>query len=97
MKGTPISDLTVHSLDGEFYGLFKKYLEKHGCIWTDFRVANQLQSVHLRFPAGTTYVDRSSGVEYERRQITLPDGSILFWLIRRSNGLHSITIPYVYL
>lgn len=97
MKGTPISDLTIHSLDGEFYGLFRNYLEKHGCTWTDSRVYNQLQSVYLQFPPGTTYVEKSSSGDYERRQITLPDGGIFFWLIRRASGQHSITVPYVYL
>lgn len=97
MQGTPIHELTVQSLQGDFYELFKKYIEKHGGIWSEQRATDQLQSVHIQFPHGTVSTDLPPGGYYDRRQITFTDGAIMFWYHQRNTGLNSISVPYVYL
>jgi hypothetical protein len=89
--------LVVHSLDGEFYGRFRVYVEKHGGTWTDQRVAGQLQAVSLQFPPGTVCVEIAASENSERHQITFPDGAVLFWSVQCITRLNSISIPYIYL
>ena len=97
MKGTPIDELTVNSLQGDFYDLFRKYVEKHGGTWTEQRASDQLQSVHIRFPPGTTSAALPPNGNYDRYQITFHDGAIMFWHYQRLTRINSISIPYVYL
>jgi hypothetical protein len=97
MKGTPIGELTVNSLQGDFYDLFRKYVEKHGGIWTEQREADQLQCVHIQFPPGTMSTQMPPSGNYDRHQITFKDGAIMFWYYQRLAELNSISIPYVYL
>lgn len=97
MKGTPINELTVDSLQGDFYELFRNYVEKHGGTWTEQREANQLLRVSIQFPPGTIYVDLPTNGNYDRHQITFSDGAIMFWYYQRLAKLNSISIPYVYL
>lgn len=88
----------VHSLDGTFYSKFRAYVEKHGGKWTEQRDLNgQLQSVYLQFPPGTGCIEISPSENHERRQITFPDGAILFWSIQRITRFNSISVPYIYL
>jgi hypothetical protein len=97
MKGAPIHELTIDSLQGDFYDLFRKYVEKHGGIWTELRTGDQLQSVHLRFPPGTMSTKMPPSGNYDRQQITFKDGAVMFWYYQRLTSLNSISIPYVYL
>ena len=97
MKGTPIHELTVDSLQGDFYDLFRKYVEKHGGTWTELREGDQLQSVHLRFPPETVSTKMPPSGNFDRYQITFKDGAIMFWHYQRLTALNSISIPYVYL
>ena len=91
MKGTPLSSLDVHYLDGQFYELTKKYLAKQGCTWSEQREGDQLLSVHLVFPDGTVY--NQAKYAYEVR---FPKGGMLWWSIK-PDGMHGISVPYVYL
>jgi hypothetical protein len=97
MKGTPIDELTIQSLQGDFYELFKRYIEKHGGVWTEQREGDQLKRVHIRFPPGTAYTTLPPNGQYDRHQITFNDGAIMFWYYQRTTRLNSISIPYVYL
>ena len=98
MGETSIRELAIQSLDGAMYSDFRKYLEKRGCTWTEERDKwDQLQSVHLTFPPGTTYKELSPIGEFDRCQITFEKGGTLFWSVRRATRLSSISIPYVYL
>lgn len=96
-KGTLITDLTVNSLQGDFYDLFRKYIERHGGTWTEEREVDQLQSVHLHFPPGTTSVKLPGNGSYDRYQIIFADGAVMFWSHQRITRMNSISIPYVYL
>lgn len=89
--------LVVHSLDGEFYGRFRAYVEKHGGKWIEQREDGQLQSVYLQFPPGTECSKISPGENHERHRITFQDGAILFWSVQRTTRLNSISVPYIYL
>lgn len=96
-KGTPITGLTVNSLQGDFYDLFRKYVEKHGGTWEEEREADQLQSVRLLFPLGTTSTKLPGNGNFDRYQITFADGAIMFWSYHRVTRTSAISIPYVYL
>ncbi|HEX7736919.1 MAG TPA: hypothetical protein VF458_18885 [Ktedonobacteraceae bacterium] len=96
-KGTPITELTVNSLQGDFYELFRKYVEKHGGTWTEKREADQLQRVRLLFPPGTISTQLPGNSNYNRYQITFADGAIMFWYYQQVTRTNSISIPYVYL
>ncbi|HEY0755713.1 MAG TPA: hypothetical protein VGD98_17275 [Ktedonobacteraceae bacterium] len=98
-KGTPITDLTVDSLQGDFYELFRKYIEKHGGTWNEERdpTTRQLQSVQLQFPPDTTSFKLQPNGNYDRYKIIFPDGALMFWYYQRVTALNSISIPYVYL
>jgi hypothetical protein len=89
--------LVVHSLDGEFYGRFRAYVEKHGGKWVERREGGQLQSVYLQFPPGTVCAKLAPSENYERHRITFHDGAVLFWFVHRITRLNSISIPYIYL
>ncbi len=98
MANTPIGELEIQQLTGEFYDLFRKYLEKHGCIWTDRRDEwGYLLSVHLAFPPGTAYREMAPGDRYRRYQITFPKDGVMYWNVHQMTGLNSLSIPYVYL
>ena len=97
MQGTPIDTLTIDSLQGDFYDLFRNYVEKHGATWTDEREEDQLQRVHIHFPPATISTQMPPSGNYDRQQITFPDGAILFWYYQRLTERTSISIPYVYL
>jgi hypothetical protein len=86
-----IRELAVHHLDGAFYGLTRKYLEKQGCVWTDHRSGDQLLSVHLAFPAGTVYNQAR-----HPHEVRFPKGGMLWWSIKPDGG-NGIVVPYVYL
>ena len=90
---TPIADLQVDGMYGEFYDSFRKYLEKHRCVWREIRNDwGELKCVHLTFPDGTTYKPVNSPGWY---QIDLPHGGLLYWMIY---GEHNhINIPYLLL
>lgn len=93
-----INDLAVHSLDGEMYGLFRAYLEKHGCTWREKRGRQgELLSVHLTFPPGTTCKKLPPIERFDRYQINFNSGGLLFWSVRLSTGLNGVSVPYVYL
>ncbi len=102
MKGIsmekPICELEIQQLTGEFYNLFRKYLEKHGCVWTDRRDKwGHLLSVRLTFPPGTVYRELAPADHYQRSQIIFQTDGVMYWFIHEITGLHSISIPYVYL
>ncbi len=94
----PIRELEIQQLTGEFYDLFRKYLEKHGCIWTDRRDQwGYLLSVHLAFPPGTVYREMPPADHYRRYQITFQMDGVMYWRVHEMTGLNSMSIPYVYL
>jgi hypothetical protein len=94
----PIGELEIQQLTGEFYNLFRKYLEKHGCIWTDRRDQwGYLLSVHLAFPPGTVYRELASSDHYRRYRITLQMDGVMYWFVHQMTGFNSMSIPYVYL
>lgn len=93
-----INELTVHALHGEFYSEFKKYVEKHGGLWTPHYLdSGLLHDVYIQFPHGTMCGDITQNGHYERRRITFQDGALMFWFVQRRTHLHSISVPYVYL
>ncbi len=91
MRGTLISELDVHCLDGQFYEATKKYLEKQGCIWSEQREGDQLLSVHLKFPPDTIY-----RLDKHCYEVRFPKGGVLWWSVK-PDGLNGISVPYVYL
>jgi hypothetical protein len=91
MKGTSLSSLDVHYLDGQFYSATRKYLEKQGCLWSEQREGDQLLSVHLVFPDGTVYTQAKYASE-----VRFPKGGMLWWSVK-SDGGNGIVVPYVYL
>ena len=99
----PISELTINQLDGGMYTLFRRYLEKRKVIWTDTRDKHGiLLAVHLTFPSDTTYKLLSQTYvhdtdQYTRYHIYLRGDFLLYWNIRKTTQLNSITIPYAYL
>jgi hypothetical protein len=98
MERAQIRELAVQSLDGGMYNAFRKYLEKRGCIWTEERNKwGQLLSVHLTFLPGTVYKELPPIGEFDRYQITFEKGGLMFWSVRRTTRLNSMSIPYVYL
>ena len=100
MEGTPISELTVDSLYGEFYGPFREYVEKRGGKWTPQYREGRLCSHYIQFPQDTTYVDDRGNApsgRYDRYRIIFADGSIMFWVAERATKQNLISIPYVYL
>lgn len=97
MQGTPIDKLTIDSLQGDFYELFKNYVEKHGAIWTDEREADQLQCVYIHFPPETMSTKMPPSGHFDRQQITFKDGATMFWYYQRLTERNLISIPYVFL
>lgn len=93
----PITELPVQQLDGGAYELFKRYLERHKVVWSEERgPIGQLESVHLTFPPGTTYHFLKPTENYERRQVDLPSGAMLYWTTHRLTKLNGISVPMMH-
>jgi hypothetical protein len=97
MKGTPISELDVHCFDGNFYDKTRSYLEKRGCIWSEMRIGDQLEALHLTFPPGTVYKKLPPIGDFERYQILFKEDGLVNWSIKRTTGLNTISVPVAYL
>jgi hypothetical protein len=94
----PIDELTIHSLHGEFYNEFRKYVERHGGLWIPHYLdSGLLRDVSIQFPRGTVCGELKQTGNYDRRRITFQDGALMFWFVQRRTHLHSISVPYVYL
>lgn len=92
-----ISKLTVNSLQGELYDLYRKYVEKHGGSWDERRDGDKLLAVNILFPPETIAKPMSPSGNFERHQIILADNAVIFWNHHIVSGQDTITIPYVYL
>ncbi len=97
MRGTPISELDVHRFQGEFYVETRRYLEKQGCVWREQRTGDQLEAIHLTFPAGTVRKELLPDGVLDRSQVLFEKGGVLFVSIRRLSSENSISVPYVLL
>lgn len=100
-EATSIMELEVQRLDGEFYYSTRAYLENRGCKWSEVRISygsmSQLESIHVIFPPGTTYISLPGDLRFERFKITLPDEHSFYWNIERSTKDNEISVPFALL